>query len=86
MMNGTQVKALFEKEAVLFGAVEGVPENKAIELFGNGAVEFSKRLPGTNCNGFGIGDYTAFYLTYRGFQMAATFVNVQELRKERASL
>ena len=37
---------------------------------------------GRYVSGYGIGDYTLFGLTFRGFQAAASFFNVQRPRRE----
>lgn len=37
MLNNTQVKELFEREAVLLGSSDGVPCYRAAELFGENA-------------------------------------------------
>lgn len=81
MRNISEAKRLFEREAVLFGARDGVPEYRAVQLLGADAVEFAKRLPGGNYNGYGIGDYTAYYLTESGFYAAVTYVNVKEVKQ-----
>ena len=85
-LNKAQVAALFEREAVLMGSEDMVPEHRAAALFGNDAVEHAKRMDGAAharyTNGYGVGDYTMFALTFRGFQAAASFYNVQLLRKE----
>ena len=33
------------------------------------------------CKGYGIGDYTAWYLTEYGFYIAATYRNVERIRE-----
>ena len=85
-LNKDQVKALFDKEAVLLGTENGVPDYRVAVLFGKSAVEHAHRIntsrPGYYANGYGIGDYTLNALTFRGFQAAASFFNVQLLRKE----
>lgn len=78
-----QVDALFQREAVLFGTENGVPVFRVAALFGESAAECAnRRKPGEFWNGYGVGDYTLMYLTYRGFQAAASFCNVQQLREE----
>jgi predicted homoserine dehydrogenase-like protein len=74
---------LFAENAVLFGRADGVPEQAAKELFGSSAVAFAKRQQnaGTTFNGYGIGDYTAWYLTEYGFYIAATYRNVERIRE-----
>ena len=81
MLNCAQVKALFEQEAILIGSQDVVPEYRATELFGKEAVGFVSRCSKTgnwfNC--FGIGGFQLFYLTYAGFQQAASYANVQTI-------
>lgn len=91
MLNKTRVIELFERYAVLFGDTDGVPEYQAVNLFGEEAVVFAKRYSNAVafakrnfdgcCSGFGIGDFTAEYLTFKGFRIAATYVNVAEIRQ-----
>lgn len=85
MYNKSDVDMLFNKVKVLIGSIDAAPEYAVKDLFGESAVDFAKRLgAGENFSGYGIGDYTANYLTYKGFQTAATFVNVKEIRKTEA--
>lgn len=83
-MNKSQVTALFEREAVLLGERDCVPDSRAAALFGEAAVEHAHNLntsrPGWYANGYGIGGYTLFALTFRGFQAAASYYNAQKLR------
>ena len=85
-LNKEQVKTLFEREAVLMGTEDRVPYFRAAVLFGQDAVDHARRLdairPGHYSNGYGTGDCTMAALTLRGFQAAASFYNVQLLRKE----
>lgn len=85
-LNKVQVAALFEREAVLIGSEDRVPEYRAAALFGKKAVEHARSMdratPGRYFNGYGVGDYTMSYLTFQGFQAAASFHNVQILREE----
>lgn len=75
---------LFAENAVLFGLTDGVPEQVAVKLFGNAAVDFAERMqrPRVASNGYGIGDYTALYLTEYGFYIAATYCNVVCIREK----
>ncbi len=83
ILNKAQVDALFRREAVLIGTADVVPTFRAAVLFGERAVEHAQRLPaGQYSNGYGAEGYTLMYLTFRGFQAAASFYNVQQLRKE----
>lgn len=86
-MNAAQVKAAFDREAILLGAEDRVPEYRAAALFSEGAVEHAHRLNGETTlgryvNGYGVGDYTLFALTYEGFRAVASWYNVQLVRKE----
>lgn len=80
-INKAQAAKLFAVNAVLFGQANGMPERTATELFGADAVAFAKRQENTGIafNGYGIGDYTAEYLTEYGFYIAATYHNVKRL-------
>lgn len=82
-MNQSQTAALFEKEAILFNKQEGIPTERAAAIFGQDAVDFAKQQgqPGETHSGYGIGDYTAWYLTRRGVFIAATYCNVRMLRE-----
>ncbi len=82
ILNKAQVDALFQREAVLIGTEDVVPVSRAAALFGDSAVEYARRCPsGRYSNGYGAGGYTLMYLTFRGFQEAASFYNVQQLRE-----
>ena len=83
MLNNSQVKEIFEREAILIGTSDGVPYYRAVELFGQEAADFAKRLC-SNQGGasmYGIGeDYALEYFTLRGVQTAATYKNITEIR------
>ena len=85
-LNKSQVAALFEREAILIGPSDLVPEQRAIALFGIDAVAHVRIMDrgchGRYANGYGVGDYTLSALTYLGFQAAASFCNVQAIRNE----
>ena len=82
-MNKAKVAQLFAENAVLFGRDDGVPEKVATRLFGPAAVNFAKRQQniGITFNSYGIGNYNAWFLTERGFYIAATYCNVEWLRE-----
>ena len=80
IMNKAMVDELFQREAVLICSNDCVPEYRAAALFGKDAVEHAKTLK--LWNGYGIGEFTLGYLTYLGFQAAASYHNVKQLRKE----
>ena len=79
MLNCAQVKALFEQEAILIGSHDAVPEYRAIELFGKKAVDFAetRSQAGRWFTCFCSGGNVLTYLTYAGFQQAASYANVQ---------
>lgn len=82
-LNKKQVQLLFDREAVLLGTTDGVPLNRAVALFGEDAVNHAQHFEaGVYTNGYGVGDYTLPYLTIQGFQAAASFYNVQQVRSE----
>ena len=80
-INKVQATKLFAGNSVLFGQANGIPERTATELFGADAVAFAKRQRDGEIvfNGYGIGGYTAEYLTEYGFYLAATYCNVKHL-------
>ena len=81
MLNNNQVKELFEKEAVLIGSRDVVPLYRVRELFGDHAAGY---LTITQDNSryriFGVGDFQCPYVTVDGFQIAASFANVEAIR------
>ena len=83
MLNSNQVKELFEKEAILIGSKDAVPLYRVRELFGDRAAGFAIRSGGWG-NGnslFGVGDFQLPYVTFSGFQNAASYANVEEIRE-----
>lgn len=82
-INKVQAAKLFAVNSVLFGQANGMPERTATELFGADAVAFAKKQgnAGIAFNGYGIGGYTAKYLTEYGFYIAATYYNVKRLEE-----
>lgn len=80
-LNKAQTQELFEIESILIGRDNAVPLYRVKELFGDRAAEFAYQTDGaSNC--FGIGDYNLPYLNYKGFQLAASFNNVKNIRKD----
>lgn len=75
------VKRIFDKNKILIGESDAVPEYIALEIFGKDAVAFVKHLDkrGLCSNGYGIGVYTLMYLTLRGLELAATYVNIRTI-------
>lgn len=82
-LNKAQVTALFEREAVLIGSEDAVSAFRVSALFGKEAVEYVHKLtPGDYWNAYTAGGTIVRYVTFRGFQAAASFHNVQMLRQE----
>lgn len=82
-LNKALVAALFEREAILIVTEDCVPEFRAVVLFGKEAVEYVRKLsPGSYWNVYTAGGCAVEYLTFRGFQAAASFHNVQLMRQE----
>ena len=81
ILSKNQVDELFSREAVLLGQADCVPGFRAAHLFGRDAVCHAKKIDG-GWNAYGIGDFTLFYLTRKGFQAAASFYNIQQLQEE----
>lgn len=82
MLKEQEVRQIFDKEAVLIGTKNAMPMYRVKEIFGEKAAEFAYHFNNlAHANGFGIGDYTVSYLDYKGFQLAATYCNVEEIRE-----
>ena len=83
ILNKAQVDALFRREAVLIGTEDAVPFFRVKALFGKAAVEHARGFgAGKSWNCYGTGDYNLEYFTLWGFQAAASFYNVQQIRGE----
>lgn len=89
-LNRAQAKALFDSSACLIGDRDAIPQRKAREMLGADAIDFVLRMDAASSrpnsprlvSGYGIGDYTAYYLTEYGFYAAVTFRNISEIRKQ----
>lgn len=86
ILNKSQVDTLFQREAVMLGGEDCVPDHRVAILFGIEAVKHVRRMDRDNKarykTGYGIGDFTLFAITYRGFLAAASYYNVKQLRKD----
>ena len=87
-MNKAQAQALFAERAILIGSVDAIPEKTVAELFGEAAVAHAHTLDngGELCNAYGVGDYTAPYLTLSGFMRAVTYHNIRKLETQQKEL
>ena len=84
-LNKAQAQALFEEHAILIGGRDAIPEETAVELFGEEAVEHAHTLNGQSyelCNVYGIGHYQQGYLTLQDFLTACSYSNFHELERE----
>lgn len=89
-INTAKAEQLFDENAALFELTEGMPESVAIQLLGAKAVDFARHYGpqpktgkdlGTRYDGYGNGEYTAWYLTRRGFYTAVACYNVELIRE-----
>ncbi len=87
-LNKAQAQALFAERAILIGGSDAIPEETVKQLFGDAAVAHAHTLDndGELCNAYGIGDYTAPYLTLIGFMRAVTYHNIRTLETEQKEL
>lgn len=82
LLNKEQVDALFHREAVMISTCDVVPKFRVAALFGPDAANHICRVAPNASGGYGIGDYTLMYTTYKGFLAAASFYNVKQLKAE----
>ena len=89
MLNGTQVMDLFMENCFLIQANNVVSFTDAIRMFGEDAVEHAKTV-GVQGSHYGIynvkDEKSVEYLSYSGFQYAATFCNVMEIARQEEKL
>jgi len=88
-LNKAQAQALFAERAILIGGGDAIPEQTVVELFGKEAVAHAHTLDkagGSYCNAYGVGDYTAPYLTLSGFLRAVTYHNIRKLESQQKEL
>jgi len=82
-MSKEQIRELFDREAILFGQQNAVPDFRVEELFGKDAVAEVKRVahaskePGRYLNAWSAGGYMLTYFYLHGFQYAATIRNIE---------
>lgn len=80
MYTKEDVERIFNENKFLIGNRDLVPVYIAKEIFGQDAVQFSRKVEGC-CNGYGIGGYTLKYVTLRQLEAAATYCNVTKARE-----
>ena len=82
MYKREDVDKIFNKERILIGFNDVMPLYVAEKIFGKPAAIFARQLePGITSNTYGIGDYNFNYLTLKGVQAAATYVNICESKE-----
>lgn len=83
VINKVAATKLFDDNSCLVGDRDVIFESVARELLGGESIEFAKRMctkTERRFNGYGIGDYTACYLTQKEFFLAITYLNVKKQR------
>ena len=79
-VNRNQLESLFAENACLFGNVDRIPIETAKAMFGVDAIDFATSMNNTSGrntrNGYGIGAFTAEYITLHGAMVAATYCNI----------
>lgn len=83
ILNKARVDELFRSVAVLIGSEDVVPVSAALDLFEKDAIDFACSLKsGRYWNAYYIaGTFYCMYLTYSGFQAAASYCNVMKFRE-----
>ena len=84
MLNSAQAERLFQREAVLFGTLDGVPLTRVAELFGEEAAHaVIDRKPdqknGLYWNLLEVRDRVLMFAYFPGFLYAASLANINEL-------
>lgn len=81
MINKETAINLFDRNSCLIGDRDVILEDIAEKLTSRQAVEFAYKTNKKGHNGYGVGDYTAFYMTLKEFLSAVTYENINEYRK-----
>lgn len=74
------IQRIFDREKILIGNSDVFPEYRAVDIFGQDAVDFVKRTGKMHINSYGIGNYNLWYLTIKGLEIAATYRNICYIR------
>lgn len=84
-LNRTEATKLFAAESILIGENDVIPKDRLIELFGEKAANFAARVGkfGESFSFYGIGDYDFEFFTFKGFEQAVTFSNINKTRRIR---
>lgn len=83
MMNKEMATALFDRNSCLVEDRNVIPKDIAVKLTSEKAVEFAKRMKSDSFSGYGIGEYTMYYITRSGFLLAITYMNISEHKEGR---
>lgn len=81
MMNKETAINLFDRNSCLIGDRDVILEDIAEKLTSRQAVEFAYSVNKKGHNGYGVGDYTVFYMTLKEFLLAVTYENINGYRR-----
>lgn len=84
LISSNKAQHLFAENSALFGRSDGIPEKIAEAILGTDAVNYVTSAnggAGILFNGYGIGDYTANYLTEQGFYLGVSYYNTALTRE-----
>lgn len=79
LLNREAFTELFNNNAVMIESQNVLPYDRAIQLFGQDAVDFAQKMSKRHFSGYGIGNYTLYFITLYGAELAATYNNVDIL-------
>ena len=83
-LNRAQAEALFAENAVLIGKTDVIERDKAVSLLGPDAYKFAVSHAKARAeNGYGIGNFTMYYITEEAFYLGITYLNVDAYRREK---
>lgn len=74
MMNKETAINLFDRNSCLIGDRDVILEDIAEKLTSRQAVEFAYSVNKKGHNGYGVGDYTVFYMTLKEFLVGAGLI------------
>lgn len=82
-LNKNEAMGLFAAESILIGENDGIPKDNVIKLFGEKAANFVTNAGklGIHYNCYGNCNDNLMYFTFRGFEMAVTFSNIEKVSK-----
>lgn len=88
ILNKEQALALFAREAILLGAEDGIPKERAIELFGKKIIGYLEELDAYSESHYSFKsweteDASIQYLTKVGTLLAVTEANVDAIERKK---